>query len=51
LRADLRISGRLGAFIAADNVFDANLQTGRSAANVVTYDAPRVVLIGLTLRR
>jgi vitamin B12 transporter len=51
LRADLHISGRLGAFAAADNLFDAHLQTGRSAANVVTYDAPRVVRIGLVLRR
>jgi vitamin B12 transporter len=51
LRADLRIAGRLAAFAAADNLFDAHLQTGRSAAGVVTYDAPRVVRIGLTLRR
>ena len=51
LRADLRISEGLGAFAAADNLFDAHLQTGRSAAGVVTYDAPRVVRIGLTLRR
>ncbi len=50
-RADLRITGGVAAFVAADNVFDANLQTGRSAAGVVTYDAPRVVRIGLTLRR
>jgi outer membrane receptor protein involved in Fe transport len=50
-RADLRISADVSAFVAADNVFDASLQTGRSAAGVVTYDAPRVVRIGLTLRR
>ena len=50
-RADLSISGGLGAFIAADNVTGANLQTGRSAAGVVTYDAPRVVRVGLTFRR
>jgi vitamin B12 transporter len=51
LRADLWISKAFGAFAAADNLFDAHLQTGRSAAGVVTYDAPRVVRIGLTLRR
>jgi outer membrane receptor protein involved in Fe transport len=50
-RADLIIAAGVTAFVAADNVFDANLQTGRSAAGVVTYDAPRVVRIGLTLRR
>jgi outer membrane cobalamin receptor len=50
-RADLRISDRLGAFLAADNVFGARLQTGRSAAGVVTYDAPTVVRIGLALQR
>ena len=50
-RADLRLSRGLGAFVAADNLTDANLQTGRSAAGVVTYDAPRVVRVGLVLRR
>lgn len=50
-RADLRISDGLGAFFAADNAFDARLQTGRSAAGVVTYDAPTVVRMGLVLRR
>jgi outer membrane receptor protein involved in Fe transport len=51
LRADLRVSGAVGAFIAADNVFDADLQTGRTALGVVSYDAPRVVRVGLTYRR
>jgi outer membrane receptor protein involved in Fe transport len=50
-RADLRISEGLGAFLAADNLFDDRLQTGRSAAGVVTYDAPTVVRVGLVLRR
>lgn len=50
-RAELRLSGGLVAFVAADNLTDANLQTGRSAAGVVTYDAPRVVRVGLVLRR
>jgi outer membrane receptor protein involved in Fe transport len=50
-RADLRISDSLGAFLAADNVTGARLQTGRSAVGVVTYDAPTVVRMGLVLRR
>jgi outer membrane receptor protein involved in Fe transport len=51
LRADLRVSGALGAFVAADNVFDADIQTGRTALGIVSYDAPRVVRVGLTYRR
>ena len=51
VRAEWTFAGGVSAFIAADNVADARLQTGRSAANVVAYDAPRVVRAGLTLRR
>ena len=50
-RAEWRITPAVGAYIAADNLFNANIETGRSAANVVTYDAPRIVRVGLTLRR
>ena len=51
LRAEWRATAELSAYIAADNVTDANRQTGRSAAGVVTYDAPRVVRAGLAWRR
>jgi outer membrane receptor protein involved in Fe transport len=50
-RAAWRLAGQASVFIAADNLFDARLETGRSATDVVTYDAPRVIRIGLTLRR
>jgi len=50
-RADWRLRGPLSAFVAVDNLFDAPIQTGRSAAGVVTYDAPRMVRVGLTVRR
>jgi hypothetical protein len=35
----------------ADNLLNANIETGRSAANVVTLDAPPMVRLGLTVRR
>jgi outer membrane receptor protein involved in Fe transport len=50
-RAEWRVTHDLSAYVAADNVTDANLQTGRSAAGVVTYDAPRTVRVGMALRR
>jgi outer membrane receptor protein involved in Fe transport len=51
LRAEWRFTPELAGYLAADNVADAALQTGRSAAGVVTYAAPRVVRAGLTWRR
>lgn len=51
LRAEWRFTRDLAGFVAADNVTGANLQTGRSAAGVVTYDAPRMVRAGLSWRR
>jgi vitamin B12 transporter len=50
-RAEWRLTDALNAYVAADNLFNADIETGRSAANVVTLDAPRMVRVGLTLRR
>ena len=50
-RAAWRLTAALSAFVAAENLTDASLQTGRSATGVVTYDAPREVRVGLALRR
>ncbi len=50
-RAEWAFTPALNVFVAADNLFDSNIETGRSAANIVTYDAPRVIRLGLTLRR
>lgn len=50
-RAAWRVSRTMAVYVAADNLFDARIETGRSAAGVVTYDAPRMVRVGLTLRR
>jgi vitamin B12 transporter len=50
-RAEWRLTQALNAYVAADNLFNANIQTGRSAVGVVTHDAPRMMRVGLTLRR
>jgi len=50
-RAQWRLAKMVGVFVAADNIFDARLETGRSATGVVTYDAPRIVRVGLTVGR
>jgi outer membrane cobalamin receptor len=50
-RAQWRLTNALSAYVAADNLFNANIETGRSAAGVVTYDAPRIVRVGLTVAR
>ena len=50
-RAEWALTPALNVFVAADNLLDSNIETGRSAADVVTYDAPRVIRLGLTLRR
>jgi len=48
-RADWRLGANATAFLAADNLFDAPLQSGRSATGVVTYAAPRMIRVGLAL--
>jgi outer membrane receptor protein involved in Fe transport len=50
-RAEWRLTRALDVYVAADNLLGANIETGRSAVGVVTYDAPRMVRVGLTLRR
>ena len=50
-RAEWAVNSALNLFLAADNLFNAEIETGRSAVGIVTYDAPRIVRFGLTLRR
>jgi vitamin B12 transporter len=50
-RVEWRLRRQLSAYVAADNLFDADLQTGRSATGVVTYAAPRMVRVGVAWRR
>ena len=54
-RAEWRVRDGLGVFLAGDNLFDAALQTGRTAASggapgVVSYGPPRIVRVGVTFR-
>ncbi len=59
-RAEWRIGRGAAVFLAGDNLFDAALQTGRTAASgalpgvvipgVVSYGPPRMVRVGVTFR-
>ncbi len=51
LRADWTVRRGVAFFLAADNVFDEDVQTQRSADGVLSYDAPRLVRAGLRLTR
>jgi outer membrane cobalamin receptor len=51
IRAELRFTRTFNGYIAAENVFDAKIQTGRTAANLVSYDAPRIVRLGIAFRQ
>ncbi|MGH6957782.1 MAG: TonB-dependent receptor domain-containing protein, partial [Caulobacteraceae bacterium] len=50
-RAEWRVRRDLSAFVAADNLLDVRLQTGRSAVGVVTYGPPLILRAGLDFRR
>jgi outer membrane receptor protein involved in Fe transport len=49
-RLDWKLAKGLSAFVGANNLFDADIQTGRTADGTVSYDAPRVWRLGLTFR-
>ena len=51
LRADYALGRDLVLFVAVDNLFDAAVQTAETAERVYSYDAPRIVRLGLRLRR
>jgi len=38
-------------YVAADNIADAHLQTARASDGTYSYDAPRIVRAGLSVRR
>ncbi|HEX4183623.1 MAG TPA: TonB-dependent receptor [Caulobacteraceae bacterium] len=48
-RADWRLVGRAHLFVRIDNLADAPIQTGQTTPGVKTYDAPRAVLVGLSV--
>jgi outer membrane receptor protein involved in Fe transport len=46
--ADWRLSARARAFVAVDNIANAPIETGQTAAGVKSLDAPRTVRVGLS---
>ena len=46
-RLDWRVRPLVTAYVAGDNLLDANIQTSRTADGVAGYSAPRVVRVGL----
>jgi outer membrane receptor protein involved in Fe transport len=50
-RATWRALARADLYLAVDNLFDAAVATGRTADGVVSYDRPRTLSAGVTLRR
>lgn len=47
LRADWRVRPGLGLFLAIDNLADAKTQTAQTADGIYSYDAPRIVRVGI----
>ncbi len=50
LRADVAVTRTISVFAAAENLFDAAIQTGRTADNTVSYGPPRLIRVGVTVR-
>jgi vitamin B12 transporter len=50
LRADVQVTRTVAVFAAAENLFDATIQTGRTADNTVSYGPPRLIRLGVTVR-
>jgi len=49
-RVDWNISSEAAIYVQANNLFDERIQTA-STSGVLSYDAPRVLRLGFTLRR
>jgi outer membrane receptor protein involved in Fe transport len=48
-RADWRLAGRARLFVRVDNLADAPIATGQTQPGLKAYDAPRTVLVGLSV--
>ena len=46
-----RLTSASEAYLAADNLLDADVQTGRTADGVIANDQPRTIRVGLAYRR
>jgi vitamin B12 transporter len=48
-RADWRLAGRAKLFVKVENLADSPIQTGQTQPGLKAYDAPRSVLVGLSV--
>ena len=51
IAARWQVAPRAELYVAADNIADAHLQTARASDGTYSYDAPRIVRAGLSVRR
>ncbi|MDP3856104.1 TonB-dependent receptor [Phenylobacterium sp.] len=51
LRADWRVSAATEVYLAAENLLDAEIEVGETADGVESFTAPRLVRIGVSIRR
>ena len=51
LRADWSVSRAVTLYAAADNLFDAEIETAQTGDGLESYDQPRTLRVGLVLRR
>jgi outer membrane receptor protein involved in Fe transport len=49
-RATWAVTPQASVFVAADNLFNSRLQTGRTADGVISSGAPRVARVGVALK-
>ena len=51
LRADWSVSRTVTLYAAAENLFDAKIETAQTGDGLESYDQPRTLRVGLVLRR
>ena len=51
LRGEYRLAEGFSAYVAADNVLDAAIVTGKTADGTFSYAPPRTVMVGLSYKR
>jgi hypothetical protein len=49
-RATWAFNRTVSAFVAADNLFNNQLQTGRTGDGVISYGQPRLARVGIALK-
>ena len=50
-RAAWRVAGATEVYLAAENLFDSRIEVGETADGVESYAAPRIVRVGVSIRR